>query len=128
MEIAMAEQKRSVRVAARIQEELAQLLIHGIKDPRVTSLTVMRVDVTDDLRSARILVRLYEGDTAERREQVMEGLVRATGMIRKEITKRVGLRFAPEMRFTYDQGQDHASRVEQLLAEVEHERKQRGGD
>jgi ribosome-binding factor A len=118
--------KRAVRVAERVREELAGLIARTVRDPRVKGVSVARVDMTDDLRQARVLVRLLEGgDDEARREEALTGLTRAAGLFRREVTKRLSLRYAPELRFVYDDGQDHLSRIEQLLAEVEAEKTQK---
>ena len=116
--------KRSVRVSGRIRAELSTALVRTVRDPRVSGVTITRVDMPDDLRSVRVYVRLLEGgEDAARREAAIEGLERASGLLRREVTKGVGLRFAPTFEFFYDEGQDKATRIEQLLAEVEAERK-----
>lgn len=119
-----AEVKRSVRVAARLREELAILIVQEARDPRLAGVLVSRVEMPDDLRSARVYVRLLEGgDDPARRKEALTGLSRASGMLRREIGTRVGLRFAPELRFYYDAGQERVDRIEQLLEEVKREKK-----
>ena len=116
--------KRAVRVAERLREELSTLVARTLRDPRVQGVTIARVDMTDDLRQARVLVRLLEGgDDQARREEAIKGLSRASGLLRREATKGLGLRYAPELRFIYDDGQDKVTRIEELLAQVEAERK-----
>ena len=116
--------KRAVRVAERLREELSTLVARTVRDPRVQGVTIARVDMTDDLRQARVLVRLLEGgDDQARREEAIKGLSRASGLLRREATKGLGLRYAPELRFIYDDGQDKVTRIEELLAQVEAERK-----
>ena len=71
-------------------------------------------------------VRLLDGGgDASRREDLVAGLVRASGMLRREVTQRLRLRHAPELRFVYDDGVDRSSRVDELLAEIEVERRSR---
>ena len=119
-----AEVKRSVRVAARLREELAILIVQEARDPRLAGVLVSRVEMPDDLRSARVYVRLLEGgDDPARRKEALTGLSRASGMLRREIGTLVGLRFAPELRFYYDAGQERVDRIEQLLEEVKREKK-----
>jgi len=111
------------RVAEAVREELASLLNSEVKDPGAMSAVVTRVEMTKDLRSARVFVRLLEaGDNEGRRRILTDALERASGMLRREITQRLGLRFAPTLDFRYDQGQDNTDRVEQLLAEIAAER------
>ena len=112
------------RVEKGLREELASLLAHEVKDPGAAGAIVTRVELTNDLRSAKIHVRLLEGgDQPARRTAVVAALGRATGMLRREVTQRLRLRSAPELRFVYDDGLDNTTRVEQLLAEIEAERK-----
>jgi ribosome-binding factor A len=113
------EVKRSLRVSSRLAKELAWVLARSVRDPRVASVTITRVAMPDDLRTARIYVRLLEGgDDPDRRAEAMLGLSRAAGMLRSESARRMGLRHAPELSFAYDDGQDHTTRIEQLLDEV----------
>ena len=117
-----AEVKRSLRVSSRLAKELAWVLARSVRDPRVTSVTITRVAMPDDLRTARIYVRLLEGgDDKDRRAEALLGLSRASGMLRSESARRMGLRHAPELSFVYDDGQDHTTRIEQLLDEVKAE-------
>jgi ribosome-binding factor A len=114
------------RVEKGLREEIASMLAHEVKDPGAAGAIVTRVEVANDLRSAKVHVRLLEGgDDAARRVAVVAALGRATGMLRREVTQRLRLRSAPELRFVYDDGLDNTTRVEQLLAEIEAERKPR---
>jgi ribosome-binding factor A len=115
------------RVEKGLREELASLLAHEVKDPGAAGTVVTRVEVANDLRSAKVHVRLLEqGDDPGRRQAVIAALGRATGLLRREVTQRLRLRTAPELRFVYDDGLDNTTRVEQLLAEIEAEKKPRG--
>jgi ribosome-binding factor A len=112
------------RVEKALREELATMLAHEVKDPGAAGTIVTRVELTNDLRSAKVHVRLLEGgDDPARRTAVVAALGRATGMLRREVTQRLQLRSAPELRFVYDDGMDNTTRVEQLLAEIDAERK-----
>jgi ribosome-binding factor A len=124
--MAGAEVKRASRVAEGIREELSVVLAQEARDPRLAMVVISRVELTDDLRSARVYVRLLDGgDDEARRNDLLTGLARAQGMLRREVTQRLSLRYAPELRFFYDEGQDRAARVHELLAEVERERRGR---
>ncbi len=121
------EVKRAVRVSARLARELAWLLAREIKDPRAALVTITRVEMTDDLRVAQVFIRLLtDGDVAERRSEALAGLARASGLLRREVSRRAGLRYAPELRFLYDDGQDERTRIEVLLEEVKAEERARG--
>jgi ribosome-binding factor A len=108
--------RRAERVGEEIREEVARLLARGVKDPRIGFLTVTRADVTPDLRVARVYVAAM-GDEGQRRKS-LEGLRRATGYVRRELGRRLRLRYTPEVVFELDTGLDATDRVAQLLAGV----------
>jgi len=85
----------------------------------VANVTVTRVEMPDDLRTARVYVRLLrDGEDATLRKEALIGLKRASGMLRKTISGRLGLRVTPELTFYYDEGVDDLTRIEMLLEEV----------
>lgn len=115
---------RALRIAQGVREELASLLADEVRDPGADGAVVTGVVMAGDLRSARVNVRLLEGgDDPARRKRLLASLARAAGMLRREVGQRLSLRFAPELRFFYDDGGDNASRVEELLAEIEADRR-----
>ena len=115
----MAEVKRAARVAERVREELAWLLAREVRDPGAAGAIVSRVEMTDDLKTVRVYVRTLEGKGAD---AVLAALKRATPLLRRQVTTRVGLRFAPELRFFYDERLDAVTRIEELLEEVKREK------
>lgn len=114
----MADVKRAIRVAERVREELARLIANTVKDPRARGVVVSRVEMPDDLRSARIYIRLLEGGDEEQQAAAVLGLSRAAPLLRREITSAARLRYAPELRFYYDDGYDRALRIEEILHEI----------
>ncbi|MDQ6887874.1 MAG: 30S ribosome-binding factor RbfA [Gemmatimonadota bacterium] len=109
--------RRSERVAERIREEAATFLTDGVKDPRVTAfVTVTGVDITPDMRHAKIFVSLL-GDEQAKNES-FEGLQSVTGHLRTRLAKSLRLRFAPEIEFRRDQSVERAGRIESLLAQI----------
>jgi ribosome-binding factor A len=117
---------RSKRVGASVREELASIVAHELKDPRTIGAVVTDVEMAGDLRSAKVRVRLLEGgQDAARRDELLKALGRASSLLRREITQRLGLRSAPELRFYYDEGADRSSRIDELLAEIAEERRPR---
>jgi ribosome-binding factor A len=122
----MSEGRRPERVAEAIRSELAELLRRELGDPRLTTLVVTTVDVAPDLSNAKIGVRLLAGDEDEReRRAALRSLARAGKRIRRALAPRLGLRRFPELVFAYDTGHDATRRVEELLAEIEDERRGR---
>jgi ribosome-binding factor A len=117
--------RRGKRVAELIRIHLAECLRREIDDPRLSALVLTSLEVTDDLASARVGVRLLIGDDdPKQRKAVLGRLERASGRLRRLIAPRLELRRAPELRFHYDAGHDATRRVEELLHEIESERKE----
>lgn len=112
---------RVLRAQERVREEISALLAREVKDPAAASAVVSRVEMSPDLRHAKVFVRALGASS----EDVMKALGRAAGFLRGEVARRVGLRHAPELRFVYDEGIEAHGRVDALLAEIERER--RGG-
>jgi ribosome-binding factor A len=109
---------RRVRVEAELLQELSAALLR-LQDPRLEGTTVTRVEMSDDLRFARVFVRRLGGEAEETtRAALMRALDAAAGRLRSHVGHTVKLRYTPELRFLYDQGPDAALRVEQLLAEI----------
>lgn len=122
----MADVKRSTRVAESLREELASLVSLELGDPRLVGVIIARVDLTDDLRFAKIYIRIMQTTvTEEDQKRALEGLARASGFLRREVTTRLSLRAAPELRFLYDAGQDARQRVEELLHEIDTDQKKK---
>ncbi|AUX45611.1 ribosome-binding factor A [Sorangium cellulosum] len=110
--------KRATRVAERLREDLSSLL-RELSDPRLTGVLVSRVEITDDLQSARIYVRNELGvEDAASRRALLKGLEAASGRLRRDVARTMGLRVVPTLRFFYDEGIDAQRRVEDLLREI----------
>lgn len=113
--------RRPDRVAEAIREEVATFLTDGVKDPRVRGMvTVTGVDVTRDLRHAKVFVSVL-GDDAERAD-TMAGLTGMAAHLRGHIGRALRLRAAPELTFKYDVSVTHAARIETLLERIRQER------
>lgn len=109
--------RRPDRVAEAIREAVAMFLAEGVKDPRVTGLvTVTGVDVTRDLRHARVHVSIL-GSDAEKAE-TMEGLASVAGHLRAKLGRTLRLRVTPELEFKYDASIAHAARIDSLLEQI----------
>lgn len=125
----MSDGRRVQRVADAIRSNLAGTLLRDLGDPLLQSLVVTSVEVTPDLRSARIAVRLLADDHDEaRRRAALRALQRAGGRIRRALAPKLGLRYFPELSFSYDAGHDAERRVEELLDEIARERPPKGDD
>ena len=109
--------RRPDRVAEAIREEVATFLAEGVKDPRVVGLvTVTGVDVTRDLRNARVFVSIL-GSESER-AATLDGLASVASHLRSRIGRALRLRLAPEISFKLDESIARAARIESLLAQI----------
>jgi len=118
--------KRSVRVGEQLKAALADLLAREVSDPRLVGIVVTRVELTDDLGLLTARIRMLTGgDDIKTRNATLKALERASGMLKRELAARVKTRIVPNIRFFYDEGQDQQSRVEELLHQIEKERKPR---
>ncbi|MBX3236946.1 MAG: 30S ribosome-binding factor RbfA [Nitrospiraceae bacterium] len=104
---------RADRVADQIRMEVADILMRKIKDPRVRSVTVTDVELTKDLRIARVFVTTLERGEAER--HVFDGLAKASGFVRAELGRRLTLRYLPELIFVKDVSGSRGDRILELL-------------
>lgn len=109
--------KRTDRVGALLQAALAELLLREVKDPRIGMVTVTGVDLSPDLKHATVYVTSF-GD-AESRARMLKGLGSARPFLQKQAGRRLGLRFTPELRFSFDESLDAADRMTRLLADLD---------
>lgn len=117
----VGEVKRAVRVAERVREEAARAIAE-LQNPRLAGVLVTRVEMTDDLQIATVFVRLGAGgDERPARTAVLRALESASGRLRREVAQAVRLRYAPALRFRYDEGLDATRRIEEVLAEIHRE-------
>jgi ribosome-binding factor A len=121
----MTEGKRSEKVADLIRKEVSDMLMTSVKDPRIGFVTVTRVAVSDDCRQAKIYFSVM--GTAEEQQRAAQGLASATGFIRKELGRRVSLRYTPEILFQFDPSIEYAIHMEKVFRELEKERRKREG-
>ncbi|TDX51881.1 30S ribosome-binding factor RbfA [Orenia marismortui] len=105
---------RPERVAELIKQEVSDLLQKEIKDPRIGFVTVTDVEVSGDLRHAKVFVSILNGD----KDQTMEGLAATTGFVRREIGKRIRLRHTPEVIFRYDDSIETGTRIFKILKDI----------
>lgn len=112
---------RVVRVGDRIREELVAILLRGkLRDPRLAGTEISRVEVSGDLRHARVFVRTLSARAATdaERRQVVDAFTRAAGFLRREIAPELAMKHTPELVFEWDRGFDNASRVTAILEEI----------
>ena len=108
---------RAQRVAAEIQAEISDILRTRLHDPRIGFVSLTRVEVTDDLSIAKVFVSIL--GELQVKQLSMRGLEAATPYIRREVGKRMELRFVPEIRFIEDASLERGSLVIAKLREME---------
>lgn len=110
--------QRAQRVAEEIKREISDIIMNGIKDPRVSGLiSITGVRVSDDLRHAKVFVSIYGEDDLDKNE-TYETLKNATGFVRREIGSRIRLRYTPDIAFVLDESIEYSINISKLLKEV----------
>ncbi len=107
---------RLVRIADRFRQELSELLLRDLSDPRLKQVFVTDVTVDRELSYADIFVSALEGRA--RSKEVLQGLESASGFIRRQLAERVELRSFPRLRFHWDPTPEKADRIERVLADL----------
>ncbi|HOX43417.1 MAG TPA: 30S ribosome-binding factor RbfA [Myxococcota bacterium] len=107
---------RQRRIADQIQAEISALLLKGLKDPRLGFVTITGVELSPDLKHAKVFCCTPEGEAAK--DELLAGLRSAAGFIRKSLSQRMRLRSVPELEFRWDASIDHGAHISALLDEV----------
>lgn len=109
--------RRTERVADLVKQEVSQIIQQEMKDPRIGFVTVTSVEVSVDLRHARVYCSVL-GSQADQKAS-LEGLERAKGFIRSQLGRRIKLRHIPELLFRYDESFDYAQRISNVMRSIE---------
>ena len=105
-----------------IKQEVGQMLLRDLKDPRLGFVTITGVKVTGDLRQAKIFVSLF-GSDADKKSS-LEALNKAKGYIRREIGQRLKIYYTPEISFEEDTSLDYGMHIDSLLRDIHKEDKE----
>lgn len=108
--------RRTERVSELLLKEISQLLLRDIKDPRIGFSTITKIEVTKDLRHAKVFVSILGKETDK--IQTLQGLVSAGGFIRGELGRRLRLKHIPELIFKIDDSIEHAANMFKRLEEI----------
>ena len=106
---------RPQKVADLIQRELADLLRHEVRDPRVGMVTLTSVDVAPDLSHAKVFFTILDKD---RQRDTTKALQRAAGFLRSQLSNRMSMYTTPELRFVYDESVERGDRLSRLIDSV----------
>jgi ribosome-binding factor A len=107
---------RLQRIADRIRQDLSEMLIKEINDPRLHQIFITDAKVDRELAYADIYVSAVEGIV--RSVEILDGLEHASGFLRRELAARIELRVFPRLRFHWDPTPEHADHIERLLADI----------
>ena len=109
----MTSKARQQRIESELQRVIAELISREVKDPRVGMVTITAVQVAPDMGSAKVLFVPF-GDRHSP-DEVAAGLSRASGFLRGEVGRRLGLRHAPKLDFAFDESIERADRLTRLI-------------
>ena len=98
-----------------MKQEIADILMRKLKDPRVGFVTVTDVEVADDLRNAKVFVSVLGTERAT----TLKGLESASSFIRSELGRRMRMKFVPELLFRYDDSAERGAHIMELLHTIE---------
>ena len=122
----MAHGRRVERVASLIRREMSDLLVHGVRDERVSMgmVSITNVLVAGDLQHCKVSVSIFGSE--DEQTQAMDGLRSAAPYLRGELGRRLNMRRTPELVFHHDKGLAKGVEVLGLLGQLEQERQERG--
>jgi len=110
--------RRPERLAETLREEITEIVGYGLDDPRLLSVTVTDVRVSDNLRDAKVYVLINGNDNSVK--EALKGLQHAAVFIRQQVALNLNLRHAPILNFVRDTVEENAVRVEELIQELAH--------
>ncbi|KMP11640.1 ribosome-binding factor A [Candidatus Nitromaritima sp. SCGC AAA799-C22] len=111
--------KRSERVQELLLEEISALIQRGLKDPRIGFATVTRVDLSDNLKHAKVYISVLGSETEQK--DTLTGLTRAAGFIRGSLGKKLYLKFIPALEFLADETAGHVERINKIINDLHNE-------
>jgi len=117
---------RAQRIGDRIREELSELLVYDISDPRLKGVSITDVRVDREVAYADVFVSALEGQ--QRSAEILEGFEHAIGFIRYELSHRIDLRTFPRLRFRWDPTYERADKIDKLIASLSSETSMNGLD
>ncbi len=117
---------RRERLAEGLRQVLSEILVGGMKDPRLAGVVISAVELSGDLKRARAFFSVV-GDE-ERERHVADALQQARGFLRRELGRRLHIHNVPELQFVRDRGYERADRIHRILDALEQPREEDGED
>ncbi len=100
-----------------MKQEISKIILTDLKNPKIGFVTVTNVELTNDLRHAKIWFSLF-GST-EVQKEALQALEHSLGFIRSELSKRIRLKFVPELHLQSDKSLDYSDHIQKLLLQIE---------
>ena len=108
--------RRTRQVGELLKEELTDIIRKEVKDPRIGFMSITEVDVTPDLRQARVYVSVL---SEEERQGTMDALTSASSFIRHHLKPRLRMRQIPYLEFRGDRSMEYAQHITETLRAIE---------
>lgn len=108
--------RRLLKAAEAVREVVSMAILTQVRDPRVRDVTVTRVEMAPDMRSAKVSVSVM-GSPAKQ-QLALRGLANSAGFLQSQIAERIDTRYIPRLRFELDQGVKHSLEIARVLGEV----------
>ncbi len=112
--------KRATQVAEEIKRVMSEIIANDLRDPRLGFITITGVEADDDLRHARVFISIFED--AERQKQCLRALDAAKGFIRRELGRKLSLRYTPDFDFRIDKSIAEGDKIDRLLHQIAREK------
>jgi ribosome-binding factor A len=109
--------KRSERLAELLLAEISAVVAREIKDPRIGFVTFTRVELSEDLRYAKVFASIL--GSAQEKARTLQGLSSATGYIRRQLGRALHLRYTPALTFLIDESLEHGATIARLLRQLQ---------
>ncbi|MBI3316016.1 MAG: 30S ribosome-binding factor RbfA [Candidatus Omnitrophica bacterium] len=114
--------QRSSQVAEELRKIISVILLREISDPRMGFLTVTRIELTDDLRYARIFYSVLGNE--EQKQSTQEALAEHLGLIRRMAVERINMKYAMEIKFELDPSIEHSFNIDNILRKIKNKNDQ----
>jgi ribosome-binding factor A len=108
--------RRVLKAAEAIREVVSLAILTELRDPRIENVTVTYVEVSSDMRHAKVHVSVMADEAKQK--LCLKGLSNATGFLQQKVAKRIDTRYTPRLRFVLDRGVKHSLEVTRILGEL----------
>ncbi len=117
------EYKRATRVGEQIKKEVSEIVQRQLKDPQLGFVTITGVELTDDLKTAKIFYSVLGNQESKKNSEL--ALNRARNFVQAEIGKRIRIRNTPQISFKYDGSIEYGARIEELIRKIHRQDEER---